>query len=61
MTNKVTLYVGKPVSFLTKTAAGPWKWTARKVATVVDQDTVTLVGETGSKAKGRASSNWRAL
>ena len=53
--NPYTLYIGRPVSYLTKTATGPWKWIAARVATIIDQTNVTLTTPQGVSLNGGAA------
>jgi len=54
------LYVGKPVSYLTKTTNGPWKWTAARVASVVSASVVKLVSNQGVPLNGNGNVNLRS-
>jgi hypothetical protein len=53
------LYVGKPVSVLRKTATGPWKWSAARVASIQDATHVTLTTPQGVSLFSGASTAHR--
>jgi hypothetical protein len=55
------LYVGKTVSYLTKTTNGPWKWTSARVSAVVNATTVKLVTHTGVALGGGANISKRTV
>lgn len=53
------IYVGKPVSVLRKTTNGPWKWSAARIASIVNATTVTLATSQGVSLLGGANVSLR--
>jgi hypothetical protein len=56
-----TVWVGKPVNVLRKTAAGPWKWTAARIVAVQDSTHVTLATPQGVPLFAGASTAMRSV